>query len=431
MSDSSFAGLDIGNVEEGGFDQQRLNRIGTVMENAVAAGKLPGAVTVVARHGRIIHAHVVGSLDIEKQDNQLGMDSLFRMYSQTKPVTAVVAMTMFEEGLFRLDDPISKWLPEFAEPRVVAYRQPEDRYNGMPLEIESSVVANREITIFDLMTMTSGLPAIGRTPANYWQTIDTALAGTGFLPWDERINDPGSSYEDMFLALAGAPLYAQPGEVFNYGLDFDVLSILLTRASDQSLDELFRQRVFEPLGMKDSGFYCERPDVTRLATDHGWDLSGNLVVRDPAATAEKTRDPERKLMSGNGLFGGVLSTPIDYARFSQMLLNGGALDGVRILGRKTIELMTTNHIGDRSVDISVGPGYGFGLGYAVRKQIEGTYTPGSIGSFGWGGAAGTQFFVDPVEDMWGLFFTHVFGYEFAPGADLMDRFEKQVYEALS
>ena len=135
-------------------------------------------------------------------------------------------------------------------------------------------------------------------------------------------------------------------------------------------------------------------------------------------------------MSGNGLFGGLLSTPWDYARFAQMLANGGELDGVRVLGRKTVELMSTNHIGDREVDIAIGPGYGFGFGMCVRKGIGGGFTPGSAGTFGWGGAAGTWFFVDPKEELVGLFFTHVFGYQFLPTADLHERFEKLTYEAL-
>lgn len=358
------------------------------------------------------------------------MDSLFRMYSQTKPVTAVVAMTLFEEGVIFLDDPISKWLPEFASPQVVAYPSAIDRVKGSPLSLSGTVAANREVTIFDLMTMTSGMPSMGRTPTAHQGAVVASMEGAGFLPWDESINDPPGTYEDMVLALAGAPLHAQPGLVWNYGSDFDVLSLLLERASGQPLDELFRERVFEPLQMTGACFYCGEENMQRLVADHSWNLDGELIVRDPSETAEKLGKANRKLMSGNGLFGGMLCTPPDYARFAQMLLNGGSLDGVQIIGRKTVELLTTNHIGERSVDLSVGPGYGFGLGYAVRKGIAGTFTPGSPGTFGWGGAAGTWFFVDPVEELWGMFFTHVFGYQFSPTADLMFRFEKMAYEAL-
>ncbi len=428
---ANFAGLDIDDGVNVGFNPERLSRIGPAMEQAVTSGHAPGAVTVLARHGRVVHAHATGSLDIEAQDNNLGMDTLFRMYSQSKPVTAAVAMTLFEEGIIFLDDPVSRWIPEFANPRVVGYPQATDRVKGTPIELGGTVAANRDVTIFDLMTMTSGMPFVGRTPSSYQQAIDAAMGGSGFLPWDERVNDPAGTYEDMVLALAMAPLHAQPGEVWNYGSDFDVLSLLLERASGKPLDELFQERIFDPLGMNDSCFYCGEENANRLVTDHMWDLEGNVIVRDPPATAEKVGRGNRKLMSGNGLFGGILSTPHDYARFAQMLLNGGSLDGVQVLGRKTVDLMTANHIGERNVDIAVGPGYGFGLGYAVRKGIEGTFMPGSPGTFGWGGAAGTWFFVDPVEDMWGLFFTHVFGYQFSPEADLMFRFEKLAYEALT
>ena len=428
---ADFAGLAITRGQNVGFDEGQLEKIGPVMANAVETGHVPGVVTVVARKGKIVHTHSVGSLDLQAQDRRLGVDSLFRMYSQSKPVTAVVTMSLFEDGILFLDDPISKWLPEFANPRVVAYPPASERVKGQPIEVGGTVAANREVTIFDLMTMTSGMPFMGRTPTSFFPAINASMGGTGFLPWDLRVNDPDGSYEDMVLALSQAPLHAQPGEVWNYGSDFDVLSLLLERASGQSLDELFKERVFDPLGMTDSCFYCGEEKADRLVTDHAWDLDGSLIVRDPPSNAEKVGRSNRKLMSGNGMFGGILSTPRDYTRFAQMLLNGGTLDGKRIIGRKTVELMTTNHIGDRCVDIAVGPRYGFGLGYAVKKDLSGSFLPGTPGTFGWGGAAGTWFFVDPAEELIGLIFTHVFGYQFSPDADLFVRFEKMVYEALA
>ena len=426
-----FAGLPVADAGDVGMDQAHLDRIDDVMSTAVADGKLPGAVTVVARKGKVVHSNAVGSLDIDAQDGQLGMNSLFRMYSQSKPVTAVATMSLYEDGLLFLDDPIKKWLPEFADPRVTAYAQASERVKGTPIELGGSVAANRDLTIFDLMTMTSGMPGMSRTPVNYFPLMNIVMNGTGFQAWDQRVNDPDYSYEEMVLALSQVPLHTQPGEVWNYGSDFDVLTLLLTRATDMSLDELLAERVFEPLGMTDSFFYCGEENVDRLVTDHAWDQEGNVIVRDPPATAEKVGRSNRQLMSGNGMFGGILSTPYDFTRFAQMLLNGGSLDGKRVLGRKTVELMTTNHIGDRSVDIAIGPGYGFGLGYAVRKSLAGSNMPGSIGTYGWGGAAGTWFFVDPKEELFGLFFTHIFGYQFSPEADHMFRFEKLAYEALN
>ena len=427
---TDFAGLPVVPPSDEGFLEPRLQRISDRMAKAVDAGEVPGVVTVVARRGRVVHCDVVGRLDMERPE-PLGMDSLFRMYSQTKPITAAVTMSLFEEGVLFLDDPIAKWLPEFANPRVTDYPDRADSVRGGLSLGTATVPARRDITIFDLLTMTSGLPLFTRTPAVFWPQIYASMAGLGVLPGDDLINNPPGSYEDMVLAIATMPLHAQPGKVWNYGSDFDVLSLLLERASGMPLDQLFKQRICDPLGMHDTGFYCDAADRHRLVTDHGWGPEGGLVIRDRPETAEKVGPRERKLMSGNGMFGGVLSAPPDYARFAQMLLNRGSLDGEQILGRKTVELMTTNHIGDRSVDLVVGPGYGFGLGYAVRKGLGGAHTPGSAGTFGWGGRAGTWFFVDPVEELWGMFFTHVDGYQFMPDADLYMSFEKMTYEALA
>ena len=427
---TKFAGLPVVEPESQEMSSERLNRINRTMDEAVSSNQLPGVATVVCRRGEVVHTHVAGSRNMEKPDEPVGLDSLFRMYSQTKPVTAVVAMTLFEEGVIYMDDPISKWLPEFADLRVVDYPSATDKYRGIPIALGSTVAASREITVFDLMTMTSGLPGAGRTPAVYQDATNRAMEGSGFLPGDLLINDPPRSYEEMVLALAEAPLHSQPGETWNYGSDFDVLTILLQRASGKPLDELFQERIFGPLKMESACFYCGEANIDRLVTDHAWDLEGNLIVRDPPETAEKVGRSNRKLMSGNGLFGGMLASPPDYARFAQMLLNGGTLDGARIISRKTVDYMTTNHIGDRRVDIAVGPGYGFALGYCVREDIGGTFAQGSRGTYGWGGAAGTWFFVDPLEELWGLFFTHTFGYQFKPGADLHFRFERLVLESL-
>ncbi len=420
--------LPVGDPRELGFVPGRLDRIGRTMDAAVAKNDVPGTVTLVARKGKVVHTHVTGKLDMQRPA-PLAIDSLFRMYSQTKPVTAAVLLTLFEEGAFLLDEPISKWLPEFANPKVVAYHQAPDRVRGRT--VAGIEPARREITIFDLLTMTSGLPAMGRTPAVHWPTLSRAWEGTGFAPGDTRFNDPTLNYDELVAALAANPLHSHPGDTWQYGSDFDVVTLLLTRVSGMSLDALFQEKILGPLGMSDSAFYCREADLGRLVTDHQWDLTGKLAIRDRPETTEKAGRANRKLMSGNGLFGGLLSTPWDYARFAQMLANGGELDGVRVLGRKTVELMRTNHIGERCIDLAVGPNYGFGLGVCVRKGIESSFMPGSAGTYGWGGAAGTWFFVDPQEELVGLFFTHVFGYQFLPTADLFERFEKMTYEALA
>lgn len=425
-----FAGLPQVDPEDAGLSSAHLARMDRILSDAVARGEAPGTVTVIVRGGKIAHAAAYGYLDIERR-TPLRLDSLFRMYSQTKPITAVLLMRLQEEGLLFIDDPVSKFLPEFARRKVACRRTAADKVRGEIVGGVDVEPARREITIFDLLTMTSGLPNRGRLPASIGHLLDPAYRGTGFLLGDTRgINDPPGTYEDMVLALANAPLHAHPGETWQYGSDFDVLTLLIERAAGQPFDELMRTRIFEPLGMTESAFYCPRDKVGRLVTEYQWDLKGRLVVRDRPETTEKTSDGSRRLISGNGIFGGIVTTPADYTRFARMLLGQGTLDGQRILGRKSVELMTTDHIGERDLDLVVGPGYGFGFGCAVRKTLAGSALPGSPGTFGWGGAAGTWFFVDPSEDLAGLFFTHVFGYQFSPRADLFYRFEKMAYEAL-
>ncbi len=428
IRESNTKQLPAGDARELGFAPERLARIGKTMDAAVAARTIPGTATIVARKGKVVHTHVTGKLDMERPA-PLAIDSLFRMYSQTKPITAAVLMTLFEDGLFLLDEPVSKWIPEFANPKVIAYPQAHERVRG-GLTLGGLEAARREITIFDLLTMTSGVAANSRTPTLHWPTLRGAWEGTGFGPGDTRFNDPTNDYDELVLSLARTPLHSHPGDTWQYGSDFDVLSLFLTRLTGKNLDALFREKILGPLGMNDSAFYCREENLGRLVTDHQWDATGKLVTRDRPETTEKAGRSNRKLMSGNGLFGGLLCTPWDYARFAQMLANGGELDGVRILGRKSVELMSTNHIGDRNIDLGVGPNYGFGFGVCVRKGIGGTFMPGSPGTWGWGGAAGTWFFIDPVEEIVGLFFTHVFGYQFLPTADLFERFEKMTYEAL-
>ena len=253
---SSLSSLPTADPATVGFDPDRLSLIEDMTNEAVAARDLPGAVTIVLRHGQVVHAHAAGALDVERE-TPLGMDSLFRMYSQTKPVAAVVLMSLFEESAFELNDPITRWIPEFANRLVAIETPPHDRLRGAfpPMNVEP---ARRDIMVMDLMTMTSGLPALGKLPAAYYPLLVRSSQGTGFMPGDTLVNDPPRSYEEMVLAIADMPLYAHPGDRWNYGSDFDVLSLFLTRLTGKNLDELFRERLFDPLGMDDSGFYCGR-----------------------------------------------------------------------------------------------------------------------------------------------------------------------------
>lgn len=270
-------------------------------------------------------------------------------------------------------------------------------------------------------------------PHHYREQYEDILTKIGWIgPGAGMLTVPESDNRERVRAQAQLPLMAHPGERFEYHFGYPLLSAVLEKASGQRLDELFDEAIFEPLRMCDSGFYLKDGALPRFGACYvprEVDGEMRLVAIEKAASCEKTVGPRREFAAG-GDFGGVLTTVGDYARFGQMLLNGGELDGARVLGRKTVDLMTANHIGARNIDLAVGPNYGFGFGYSVRKSVDGSFMPGSAGQFGWGGAAGTYFFCDPAEDLAGLFFTQVFLYQFLPKANLGERFEKLTYEAL-
>ncbi len=428
---SDFANLPSADPESLGIDADRLARMDARMAQAVENGEVPGVTTVLIRHGHVAHVSTHGYLDAERK-NPLPEDALFRMYSQTKPVTAALTMQLQEEGIFYVDEPITKWLPEFENRQVLSPLDPPNKVRGQGLLMGQTVPMQREITIRDLLTMTSGLPSFGNIPSAMFPLLEPAWSGTEFGITNPGVVDTSVSAEQRVLGMAQLPNARQPGAAWEYAADFDVLTQVLERATGQNLDELFQERIFGPLGITGCGFYCPPEDADRLVTNHHWDEQGGLNPVERPEDSHKVRESLGQQISGNGLYGGVLMTPAAYTRFAAMLLNGGELDGQRVLGRKTIELMTSDHLGalcGTEIDL-VGPGYGFGFGYSVRRRIAGTPIPGSIGSYGWGGAAGTYFVVDPVENLALLFFTHVFMYQFNPAAYLETDFEKGVYEAL-
>ncbi len=428
---SDFANLPSADPASLGIDPDRLARIDARMGQAVEDGEAPGVITVLLRHGHVAHVSSHGHLDAERK-NALPIDALFRMYSQTKPVTAALTMQLQEEGIFYVDEPITKWLPEFENRQVMVPLDPPNKVRGQGLLLGQTVPMTRQITIRDLLTMTSGLPSFGNVPSAMYPLLEPVWAGSEFGIADPGMVDTSVSEEDRVVAMAQLPNARQPGAAWEYAMDFDVLTVVLERATGRNLDELFQERIFAPLGVEGCGFYCPPRDADRLVTNHHWGEDGALNPVERPEDSHKVRESIGQQISGNGLYGGVLMTPAAYTRFAAMLLNGGELDGVRVLGRKTIELMTANHLGalcGTEIDLT-GPGYGFAFGYAVRDRIAGTATPGSIGAYGWGGAAGTWFFVDPVENLAGLFFTHVFMYQLNPAAYLETDFEKGVYESL-
>ena len=428
---TEFANLPSADPASLGIDPVRLARTDARMAQAVENGEVPGVTTVVLRHGHVAHVSSHGYLDAERR-NPLPEDALFRMYSQTKPVTAALTLALQEDGVLYVDEPITKWLPEFEGRQVMSPLDPPNKVRGAGLLMGQTVPMQRQITVRDLLTMTSGLPSFGNVPSAMFPLLEPVWSGTEFGVLDPGRVDTERSEEDHILAMAQLPNARQPGAAWEYAMDFDVLTVVLERATGRNLDELFQERMFGPLGIEGCGFYCPPSDAGRLVTNHHWDEGGGLNAVERPEVSHKVRESVGRQISGNGLYGGVLMTPAAYTRFTAMLLNGGELDGQRVLGRKTIDLMSADHLGalcGTEIDL-VGPGYGFGFGVSVRRRIAGTPIPGSIGAYGWGGAAGTYFVVDPVENLALLFFTHVFMYQFNPAAYLETDFEKGVYESL-
>ena len=304
-----------------GFDPQRLAAIGPAMRAFVDDGRLPNLVTLVARRGQVVHQHACGVLDLD-DDTPAGLDTLFRMWSNTKPIAGVATMVLYERGLLNLDDPVARFLPEYAEQRV---RRTDD-----PMATEP---ATRGITIRDCLTNTTGLQDPSAMPHFYREQYADILTTIGWIgPGAGMLTVPDSDNRERVRAQAQLPLMAHPGERFEYHLGYPILGAVLEEASGQRLDELFDEDViFDPLRMDDSGFYLEDGALPRFGACYiprEVDGEMRLVAIEKAASCEKTVGPQREFAAG-GDFGGLLTTVGDYARFGQMLLNGGELDGVR------------------------------------------------------------------------------------------------------
>ena len=347
----------------------RLDRIDAFFQAEIAAKRLPGAVVMIAREGRVVH-HAAYGLRDPATGAPMGKDSIFRIYSMTKPVTAVAVLMLMEEGKLRLSDPLSRFLPAFAKPRVWA--------EG------GDVPAAREITILDLLRHTSGMTygVFGNTP------VDQAMRAAG-------LNDSAMKHRltDMQVAeaMAKLPLLYQPGTQWQYGRSTDILLAVVEAVSGMRGDAFFQQRIFTPLGMADTHFNLPPEKLNRMAE------AGPDPATGQTSALTDVRQPRLFLGGGEGL----LSTAADYMRFAQMLAQGGSsLDGVRLLSRKSVSLMSADHMGaeiGRGPFYLPGPGHGFGLTVSVRTHEGQVRTPGSVGEFAWGGYAGTQFWIDPQE----------------------------------
>ena len=390
-----------------GLSSERLERIGAVMNEHVGKGHIAGAIGLIARRGKIGYFETYGF-----QDKEAGVamrkDALFRMYSMTKPITGVAVMILYEEGKFYLTDPVSKYLPELGNMKVAVVET--DPKTGK--KTRYSVPAQREITILDLLRHTSGIDYAGPEDVEGKRIYEKL--GT---------NSVEQTIGEMVKKIGQAPLVHQPGTMWEYGLSMDVLARLVEVVSGQSYDKFLEQRIFKPLGMVDTGYTVPPEKANRFsklyAPGDGWTIKPNTT---PAQTS---------YLKPAVNFGGgsqSVSTAADYLRFCQMLLNGGELDGVRILSRKTVELMTSDHLGDMPRASLLPTGYGFGFTMAVSHGAGKTGVIGSEGEYFWGGAAGTRFWIDPKEQMIGIFMIQIL-----PHTNLTygSQFRQLAYQAIS
>ena len=401
------AGLPIGSPEDLGFSSERLARIGPVIKGEIARGQYPGAVILVARKGQIVYFESFGQLD-PASGKAMTKDAIFRLYSMTKPYTSVAAMMLMEEGKLRITDPVSKYIPAFAKLEVSV--PATDPYTGATKYLNLPV--DREINIQDLLRHTSGF-VYG--PYTSHPKVKELYAKEG-VDWKDVT--PAEQIE----RLAKVPLAHQPGSTFEYSLSTDVLGRVIEAISGKTLGQFLQERIFTPLAMTDSAFIVPQEKLDRLAQPFANDSATNAPIKllDVAV-------PQKNDAGGAGSVG----TAADYARFLQMMINGGRLGGVRLLSRTTVQYMTSDHLGDaRASGVTTLPaGTGFGLGFAVRRETGRFEVTGSAGEYYWAGAAGTGFYVDPKEQLICVWMTQA-----QPGmARRYDRylFKQLVYQAIN
>jgi CubicO group peptidase (beta-lactamase class C family) len=376
--------------EQVGMSQQKLDRIHDLLKQNIGDGKLPGTVVLVARKGKLVYADAAGFQD-KDEGKPMALDSVFRIYSMTKPLVSVAAMMLVEDGTIELTDPVSKFFPAFKNQQVSVARGD----NELARLTYTLAAADREMTVQDLLRHTAGL-AYGEITTNAPVKDAYAKSGlylAGVRDYDARDLTPAEEVE----RLAKAPLAHQPGTVWEYSMAVDLLGRVVEAASGKRLADFLNERVFKPLKMRDTGFSVSPDKIARLAQP----LAVDFASGQPVKVIDVSKEPKND--SGGA---GAVSTAVDYLRFSQMLLNGGQLDGTRILSRATIALMTSDHLGSRIAapfgpgELLLGtPGYTFGLGFAVRPAGGIAGVPGSTGEFMWAGYAGTYFWVDPKEEL--------------------------------
>lgn len=414
------------------MSSERLARLEPAMQSYIDRRQVPNMVTLVAREGQIVHFSAQGFLDVEKQ-KPAAKDAIFRLYSDTKPITGAAVMLLAEDGLLNLNDPISKYLPAFKNPLVIP------AVRGRPADITNLIPAAREITVRDCVANTTGLATLRRSPHWFSGKYKNYIDESGWDIVESIDTPPAKTYRERVEAHARLPLTADPGAVYEYHIGYPVIGVVIEKITGKTLEEFYQERIFRPLGMKDTSFYLDKTKLKRFSNSYKpryADGKWGLEVFDRAETSEKVTGPRIHFGAGGDL-GGALSTAADYARFVQMLLNKGELDGVRILSRKSVEIMTADQTGGILTD--EGPGYGFGMGVEVYKGGSVYPVMSSPGAFGKGGACGTVFFADPQEKLLGICFTQKMispsltrGIDAptAPDHSYLDTFKRLVYQAL-
>ncbi|MFM7194104.1 MAG: serine hydrolase domain-containing protein [Bacteroidota bacterium] len=376
--------------EEAGFSTDRLTRIDQTINEHLNAGHIPGAVVFIARNGKIVMHKAYGYSDVESK-TALKKDDIFRMASQSKAITSLAIMMLWEENKFGLDDPVSRYIPEFRNPKVMTrFNIGDSTYAAVP--------AKSEVTIRQLLTHTSGIDYAGIGSQEFKAIYAKAGVTSGIG------GSVGPTIGEKMKVLGGLPLKNQPGEQFTYGLNSDVLGYLVEVLSGKSFDEFLRTRIFQPLGMKDTHFYLPKDKHGRLVALHMQTDNGMAKVKGEIYDRFNVDYPK---MAGTYYSGGAgLSGTIeDYAKFLQLFINGGTFNGTRLLSRKTVELMLTNQI--PSLDASP-----FGLGFGLETAKNDHLDPASVGSFTWGGAFNTSYWGDPKEKMVALIYTNIYGARF-------------------
>lgn len=391
--------------EDNGISTARLERIDKMVQEHIANKWIPGAVVLIVRNGKAVYHKAYGFADVENKV-ALKKDNIFRIASQSKAITSLAVMMMYEEGKFGLDDPVSRYLPEFKNPKVIGTVNWRDT-------TYSSTPAKSEVTIRQLLTHTSGIDYAGIGSQEF-----RAIYAKAGIP-------SGIGNHDMVLAdkmkiLGGLPLKHNPGEQYTYGLNIDVLGYLVEVLSGMSLDQFFKTRIFQPLGMNDTYFYLPKEKHSRLVTLY--DMKDGLISKmtQPAYDGVNVVYPtlEGKYYSGGA---GLSSSPEDYAKFLQLFLNKGEYNGNRLLSRKTVELMLTSQL---QPPLTNQMGLGFGL--ETDKNDAGSIV--SIGTFSWGGAYNTQYWADPKEKLIGIIYMNTYG---GPGRGTADKFKVLTYQAIA